>query len=108
MSSPSSYFPRSRLGYSSNGEWQSTALEPWSDRSARTTDRVVEFPTVFLLGRGRTGTTWIGQILNRYPRCHYKYEPFNPGKDGDFSLWLRNLASGDDDHLRRCFEALCA
>jgi hypothetical protein len=61
-----------------------------------------------LLGRGRSGTTWIGQILNRYPGCHYKYEPFNSGKRGGFARWLADLPDGEDEALRRRFATLCA
>jgi len=64
-------------------------------------------PIVFLLGRGRTGTTWIGQILNRHPDCQYKYEPFNPGKEPEFDRWLRDLATGDRQELARRFDDLC-
>jgi hypothetical protein len=60
----------------------------------------------FLLGRGRSGTTWIGQILNRYPGCHYKYEPFNRDKPAAYRQWLADLPSGDDAELRRRFDAL--
>jgi hypothetical protein len=60
-----------------------------------------------LLGRGRSGTTWIGQILNRYPGCHYKYEPFSAGKRGGFARWLADLPAGGED-LRQRFAALCA
>jgi len=60
----------------------------------------------FLLGRGRSGTTWIGQILNRFPGCHYKYEPFNRDKPAAYLDWLADLPHGDDADLRRRFEAL--
>jgi len=60
----------------------------------------------FLLGRGRSGTTWIGQILNQFPGCHYKYEPFNWDKPAPYHEWLADLPDGDDVDLRRRFEAL--
>jgi hypothetical protein len=61
-----------------------------------------------LLGRGRSGTSWIGQILNQYQRCVYKYEPFNVGKNEQFTHWIADLAAGEDlDRLRDRFEALC-
>jgi len=61
----------------------------------------------FVLGRGRSGTTWIGQILNQYYGCLYKYEPFNLGKSAAYEAWLRDLASGEPQELRARFEALC-
>ena len=60
----------------------------------------------FLLGRGRSGTTWIGQILNRYAGCHYKYEPFNRDKPAAYRRWLVDLPHGDDADLHRRFDAL--
>jgi hypothetical protein len=33
--------------------------------------------TVFLAGSGRSGTTWLSEILNADGRCHYLFEPFN-------------------------------
>ena len=59
-----------------------------------------------LLGRGRSGTSWIGQILNRYPGCHYKYEPFNRDKPAAYRDWLAELPAGDDDDMRERFDAL--
>jgi hypothetical protein len=60
-----------------------------------------------LLGRGRSGTTWIGQILNRYSRCVYKYEPFNVGKNDAYSRWMADLAAGESPAaLRSRFDAL--
>ena len=60
----------------------------------------------FLLGRGRSGTSWIGQILNRYPGCHYKYEPFNRDKPATYRDWIAELPDGDDADLRERFDAL--
>lgn len=60
----------------------------------------------FLLGRGRSGTTWIGQILNRHPGCHYKYEPFNRDKPAAYRDWLADLPAGGDDDLRERFDGL--
>ena len=61
----------------------------------------------FLLGRGRSGTTWIGQILNRFAGCHYKYEPFDPDKiRRPLAIGSPTCPHGDDADLRRRFEAL--
>jgi hypothetical protein len=61
----------------------------------------------FLLGRGRTGTTWIGQILNQYDHCIYKYEPFNLDKPLAFRTWLSDLDNGDRQALADRFRDLC-
>jgi Sulfotransferase family len=62
---------------------------------------------VFLLGRGRSGTTWIGRILNHYYRCIYKYEPFNKGKSLLYSQWLQNLSEDSTpQQLKQNFDSL--
>lgn len=61
-----------------------------------------------LLGWGRSGTTWIGQLLNRYSGCQHKYEPFNSRKCEAYFTWLDDLIAGKDtDELRALFEELC-
>ena len=32
--------------------------------------------TVMIAGKGRSGTTWLAQIMNSYEHCSYKHEPF--------------------------------
>jgi hypothetical protein len=66
-----------------------------------------EIRYAFLLGRGRTGTTWIGQVLNQFPGCHYKYEPFLAHKPAEFVRWLGDLEGADRDELRARFRRLC-
>lgn len=48
--------------------------------------------TVLLTGKGRSGTTWLAQILNTYVHCSYKHEPFLSGKD---TAWNRLVADLD-------------
>ena len=64
---------------------------------------------VFLTGRGRSGTTWLGQILNTYQNCIYKYEPFLPSKSSPFQTWKNQLGSDDRsiEELRSLFWSLC-
>ena len=40
--------------------------------------------SVFLAGSGRSGTTWLSQIINHRRRYRYVFEPFNPGVVGPF------------------------
>jgi len=63
---------------------------------------------VFLLGRGRSGTTWLGRILSRYSRCNYKFEPFNPPKDTPYNHWLRQIDHGDATVLSDEFRLICS
>lgn len=60
----------------------------------------------FLLGRGRSGTTWISQILNRFAACVYKHEPFNPGKSAVYSTWLDQLGTASAAASRETYDAL--
>ena len=63
---------------------------------------------VFLTGRGRSGTTWLGQILNTYQNCIYKYEPFLPSKSSPFQAWKNRLDGNEAlEELRDSFWKLC-
>lgn len=63
---------------------------------------------VFLTGRGRSGTTWLGQILNTYQNCIYKYEPFLPSKSSPFQTWKNQLNSDRNlEEMRSWFWSLC-
>ena len=66
--------------------------------------------TVFVLGRGRSGTTWVGTMLNAASNCVYKYEPFNPGKSATWESWLDALTTGDepDEAIRKRFEVIAS
>ena len=61
---------------------------------------------VFLTGRGRSGTTWLGQIMNTYEYCCYKYEPFLPLKSTPYSQWRDDLIHGNAEDMRLRFDAL--
>ncbi|MEQ8757984.1 MAG: sulfotransferase domain-containing protein [Coleofasciculus sp. G1-WW12-02] len=61
---------------------------------------------VFILSAGRSGTTWLAQILNTYEHCSYKHEPFNPSRLTPYKQWLIDLESGDAIELRRRFESI--
>lgn len=63
---------------------------------------------VLITGRGRSGTTWLGQILNTYQNCIYKYEPFLPSKSSPFQEWKDKLDSNYNiEELRSWFWSLC-
>ncbi|NET34045.1 MAG: sulfotransferase domain-containing protein [Cyanothece sp. SIO1E1] len=62
---------------------------------------------VLITGPGRSGTTWLGQIMNTYKYCGYKYEPFLPSKSTPYSDWKQDLESGSIEDLRGRFRILC-
>jgi hypothetical protein len=64
-------------------------------------------PYVFLTGKGRSGTTWIANILATHPHCVYKHEPFLDYKPTPFRDFLAALPTGDVETLRRQFERAC-
>jgi len=41
--------------------------------------------TVFLAGSGRSGTTWLSEVINYEGRYRYVFEPFNPARVGAFA-----------------------
>lgn len=61
---------------------------------------------ILITGPGRSGTTWLGQIMNTYEHCHYKYEPFM--RSHLYKDWKKDLRTGDVAQLRRRFEWLCS
>ena len=60
-----------------------------------------------VVGPGRSGTTWLCQILNTYDRCLLKYEPFQSMKPSPYLDWKTELPTGDIVDLRARFDALC-
>jgi len=63
------------------------------------------FNYILITGPGRSGTTWLGQIMNTYEHCSYKYEPFMRSRL--YKDWKKELRSGDGGQLCRRFEWLC-
>ncbi|CAA9442462.1 MAG: hypothetical protein AVDCRST_MAG02-194 [uncultured Rubrobacteraceae bacterium] len=53
--------------------------------------------SVFLAGTGRSGTTWLGGLVNHDRRYRYVFEPFHPGKVEAFGGFLSKqyLRPGD-------------
>ncbi len=62
---------------------------------------------VLITGSGRSGTTWLGQIMNMYQNCIYKYEPFLNSKQTPYTVWKNNLNVNDIEQLRDDFWSLC-
>lgn len=62
--------------------------------------------TVLITGKGRSGTTWLAQILNTYVHCSYKHEPFLASKPSPWLDLRRDLESKSTDELRRRYETL--
>ncbi|MEL7084077.1 MAG: sulfotransferase domain-containing protein [Cyanobacteria bacterium J06597_1] len=60
-----------------------------------------------VVGPGRSGTTWLCQILNTYDRCLLKYEPFQSMKPSPYLDWKTDIPTGDIVDLRARFDALC-
>lgn len=71
---------------------------------------------VLLAGAARSGTTWLGNILNSSPRCVYSHEPLLRLPQGDLQpLWTKiretgQLSAGERDlylrHLSRAYFAV--
>ena len=62
---------------------------------------------ILCVGPGRSGTTWLGQMMNQYEHCSYKYEPFLESKATPYRDWKHDLESGDVEQLRQSFLSLC-
>lgn len=62
---------------------------------------------VLITGSGRSGTTWLGQIMNMYQNCIYKYEPFLNSKQTPYTVWKNKLNADDLEKLRHDFWSLC-
>ncbi len=54
---------------------------------------------VLITGPGRSGTTWLGRMMDSYEHCSYKFEPF--GRSPLYREWKNDLESGDVEELRR-------
>ncbi|MEQ9552875.1 MAG: sulfotransferase domain-containing protein [Coleofasciculus sp. G3-WIS-01] len=66
-----------------------------------------QFHYVCIIGPGRSGTTWLGQIMNTYEHCSYKYEPFLRSKSTPYRDWMQDLESSPIEELRHRFQSLC-
>lgn len=62
--------------------------------------------TVLITGKGRSGTTWLAQILNTYVHCAYKHEPFLPSKRNPYSELRDGLTNTSPEVLRARYEEI--
>ena len=53
--------------------------------------------SVFLAGSGRSGTTWLSQLINHRRRYRYVFEPFNPKEVGPFRRFKTKQYMRPDD-----------
>ena len=53
--------------------------------------------SVFLAGSGRSGTTWLSEIINHRRGYRYVFEPFNPRKVGPFGCFRTKQYLRPDD-----------
>ena len=60
--------------------------------------------SVFLAGSGRSGTTWLSQIINHRRRYRYVFEPFNPREVGPFGHFRTKQYLRPDDRREEFLE----
>ncbi|HJQ30280.1 MAG TPA: sulfotransferase [Rubrobacter sp.] len=60
--------------------------------------------SVFLAGSGRSGTTWLSEIINHRGTYRYVFEPFNPGKVGSFGHFRSKQYLRPDDRREEFLE----
>jgi Sulfotransferase family len=53
--------------------------------------------SVFLAGSGRSGTTWLSEVINHSGGYHYVFEPFNPARVGAFGQFRSKQYLRPDD-----------
>ena len=53
--------------------------------------------SVFLAGSGRSGTTWLSEIINHRGTYRYVFEPFNPAKVSEFGHFESKQYLSPDD-----------
>lgn len=63
---------------------------------------------VFIVGAGRSGTTWLGDILSTNVNATYKYEPFSPATPGPYRDWVLQMHEADPSEQRQRFLDLAA
>jgi hypothetical protein len=53
--------------------------------------------SIFLAGSGRSGTTWLSEVINHKGRYRYVFEPFNPARVGAFEHFRSKQYLRPDD-----------
>jgi hypothetical protein len=60
--------------------------------------------SVFLAGSGRSGTTWVSEIINHKGEYRYVFEPFNPGEVSTFGHFRSKQYLRPDDRREEFLE----
>jgi hypothetical protein len=62
-------------------------------------------PTALLIGAGRSGTTWIAEIIDSQIPCRVLFEPFHPGKVEAYRRfhYFQYMAPGEENEDLRAF-----
>lgn len=58
---------------------------------------------VFITGSGRSGTSWLAELIRASGLCTYKHEPFSPLKDSPYHRWALQLPSCNAARHREWF-----
>jgi Sulfotransferase family len=61
--------------------------------------------SIFLAGAGRSGTTWLAEVINRAVRCRYMFEPFHNEKVSVWASMARFQYMREDDKDPKIFAA---
>ena len=62
---------------------------------------------IFIIGHGRSGTTWVGSTFQLAPGVLYYREPCNPkiAEEGNYSHWFRYVPpDGSDPYFENCLD----
>ncbi len=73
------------------------------------TNTNIEYKIASILGTGRSGTTWLGSIINAHPQLAYRFEPFHRAPKGSqLSIWMEEMAQGqlNENVLPEIYKAL--
>ncbi len=64
--------------------------------------------TIFITGKGRSGTTWLAAVMGRYRHCSYKHEPFLPGKNTLYTELRAQLGKRSPSDIQALYQRAIA